>query len=87
MSTSRSLVLVLGALLFAGMSTITGCSTRLNEEDLGEIQTVPGQLPGAGEKYALPEPYFSSEEHPSQHNADDVQQGSTSGQSDSSGRN
>ncbi len=62
MSTSRILLILLGAWMLAATTAMTGCSRRLTEKDLGEIQTEASQLPGTGEKYALPEPYFSKEE-------------------------
>ena len=48
--------------MLAAMSAMTGCSRSLTEKDLGEIQTEASRLPGADEKYALPEPYFSKDE-------------------------
>ena len=55
------LLVVLGVWLVLG--TISGCGPRLNEEDLGEVQTEVNQLPGAGEEYVLPEFKASEEDH------------------------
>ncbi len=57
---SRLLVLLAGAWLVLG--TVSGCGPELNEEDLGEVQTEAGELPGAGEEYVLPEPNIPEEE-------------------------
>lgn len=58
MSVPRLLALGLAVWLSAGTTMIVGCSPRLTSKDLGEIQTHPSKLPGSGEEYALPEPYF-----------------------------
>ncbi len=64
MSTPRLLVIILGAWLVAVAATLPGCSAGLAEEDLGEVLTETGQLPGAGEKYPLPEPIYWDEGSP-----------------------
>ncbi|MHB8900960.1 MAG: hypothetical protein ACYC6Y_19610 [Thermoguttaceae bacterium] len=62
MSKSRLLVFILGGWLISGALATTGCSPRLTEEDLGQLQTQPSQLPGSGQKYDLPEPDSSKNE-------------------------
>lgn len=53
----KLLVVVLGAWMIAGTS-ISGCSPRPSDEELGKIETDSTQLPGGDEKYVLPEPHF-----------------------------
>jgi len=53
---SRLLVVLMFGCLVLG--TVSGCGPELSEEELGEVQTSAGELPGAGEKYQLPEADF-----------------------------
>lgn len=55
---------VQGLILLALAAGTAGCGPELKREDLGEIQTEAGQLPGAGEKYPLPEPQYEAKEEP-----------------------
>lgn len=49
---ARMLVIVLGVCL--GLATVSGCEPQLSDQDLGEIQTDAGELPGADWQYSLP---------------------------------
>ena len=59
---SRLMAVLMGICLALG--TVSGCGPKLNDEDLGELQTRAEELPGAGEKYPLPEPVLSEDEEP-----------------------
>jgi hypothetical protein len=58
----RMLVFVLGVWLIVVGTSLPGCGPSLTDQDLGELQTKDSKLPGADEKYELPEPTASEEE-------------------------